>query len=72
MQGVYLQSIARASSSSRCILRLEKRVAFFERAMGHGASQQAKVRQQLSDDLGLIEPFVGKSKVTAGNAGLVR
>jgi hypothetical protein len=65
MQGVYLKSIARGSSSSRCILRLEKREAFF--AVGHGASQQAKVRQQLSDDLARIEPFVGKSEVTAGS-----
>jgi hypothetical protein len=40
--------------------------------VGHGASQQAKVRQQLSDDPVLIEPFVGKSEVTAGNGGLAR
>jgi hypothetical protein len=54
MQGVYLRPIACGSSSSRCILRLEKPEAFFERVVGHGASQQAKVRQQLSDDLGFM------------------
>jgi hypothetical protein len=63
MQGVYLRPIARGSSSSRCILRLEKREAFFERAVGHGASQQAKVRQQLSENLAVIDLFGNKQEV---------